>query len=233
MDTKPAVLIREIYKNYRLGSVLVPALKGLSLELKNGDFAALVGSSGSGKTSLLNVIGCLDDFDQGEVFVDGENVRQLSEVQRSHLRSRKIGFIFQSFNLIPVLSAFENVEFPLLLFPELTATQKKQKAEEALVSVGLQDYMKSRPDQLSGGQRQRVAVARALVTSPRIILADEPTANLDSENSHRIIDLMLELNTSRKVTFLFSTHDEKLMGRVKKILRISDGQIQGTAKESL
>lgn len=223
---EPLISLRNVSKTYRMGTLSVPALRKMNLEILAGDFAALVGPSGSGKTSLLNVIGCLDDWDEGEVFFRSQSLRGLNEGEKSRLRSSQIGFVFQSFNLIPVLSALENVELPLLLMPKLKKEERISKAKEALRQVGLEDWMKSRPDQLSGGQRQRVAIARALVTNPQLILADEPTANLDSVTSHKIIDLMLELNEKKSVTFLFSTHDEKLMGRVRRIIRIRDGALE-------
>jgi len=222
------VEIRNISKAYQLGSVKVQAIKGLSLSLQEGEFTALIGSSGSGKTTLLNLIGCLDDADQGEILIDQINIRSLSEDQKSELRNKKIGFIFQAFNLIPVLNVYENVEIPLTIQKDLTAEARKTKVLDAIKDVGLQDFAHHRPDQLSGGQRQRVAIARALVTGPALILADEPTANLDSKTAHLIIDLMLELNQKKKVTFFFCTHDEKLMNRVQRVVKISDGIIEST-----
>ena len=171
-------------------------------------------------------MGCLDNADQGDILIENISVHSLSEDQKSELRNQKIGFIFQSFNLIPVLNVFENVEIPLTIRPQLTAEQREQKVMAALKDVGLQDLRNNRPDQLSGGQRQRVAIARALVTEPSLILADEPTANLDSKTAHHIIDLMLELNKKRNMTFFFCTHDEKLMSRVQRIVKIKDGVIE-------
>ncbi len=219
----PVVEINQLKKSYQLGSVSVPALKSLDLSLKKGEFTALIGASGSGKTTLLNLIGCLDDADSGSVFIDGIDVAKLSDDQKSELRNKKIGFIFQSFNLVPVLSVFENVELPLVIQKNLNFQTRKDRVERALQDVGLYDFRNHRPDQLSGGQRQRVAIARALVTEPALILADEPTANLDSQTAHYIIDLLLELNQKRNVTFFFCTHDEKLMSRVQRIVKIKDG----------
>lgn len=219
----PVVEINQLKKSYQLGSVSVPALKSLDLSLKKGEFTALIGASGSGKTTLLNLIGCLDDADSGSVFIDGIDVAKLSDDQKSELRNKKIGFIFQSFNLVPVLSVFENVELPLVIQKNLNFQTRKDRVEIALQDVGLFDFRNHRPDQLSGGQRQRVAIARALVTEPALILADEPTANLDSQTAHYIIDLLLELNQKRNVTFFFCTHDEKLMSRVQRIVKIKDG----------
>jgi putative ABC transport system ATP-binding protein len=219
------VEVRDIHKTYRLGTTTVPAVRGLNLELRHGEFTALVGASGSGKSTLLNVIGCIDDADAGQVLIDGVDVGKLSDDQRSDLRNRKIGFIFQSFNLVPVLSVFENVELPLMLQPSVRAAERRERVERAIEDVGLRDFARHRPDNLSGGQRQRVAIARALVSDPLLVLADEPTANLDSVTTHKIIDLMLDLNEKRKVTFFFSTHDEKLMSRVARVVHISDGKV--------
>ena len=174
----------------------------------------------------MNLVGCLDNADQGDILIENVSVHTLTEDQKSELRNQKIGFIFQSFNLIPVLNVFENVEIPLTIRPHLTTEQREQKVMAALKDVGLEELRLNRPDQLSGGQRQRVAIARALVTEPSLILADEPTANLDSKTAHHIIDLMLELNKKRNMTFFFCTHDEKLMSRVQRIVKIKDGVIE-------
>lgn len=226
MPMENVVEIKNVSKSYQLGSTEVQALRGLSLQIKKGEFAALIGASGSGKTTLLNLVGCLDNADQGDILIENVSVHALSEDQKSELRNQKIGFIFQSFNLIPVLNVFENVEIPLTIRPQLTPEQREQKVMAALKDVGLEELRNNRPDQLSGGQRQRVAIARALVTEPSLILADEPTANLDSKTAHHIIDLMLELNKKRNMTFFFCTHDEKLMSRVQRIVKIKDGVIE-------
>jgi putative ABC transport system ATP-binding protein len=204
----------------------VEALRRLNFNLEPGAFTALVGSSGSGKSTLLHLVGCIDSPDSGEVLFEGQNVNVLSEDERAALRSRKIGFIFQSFNLMPVLTVEENVGLPLALHREIPADEKKARVRQAILDVELEKFSHHKPDQLSGGQRQRVAIARALVTEPRLILADEPTANLDSVTAHRIIALMGELNAKKGMTFLFSTHDEKLIDRVKRVARIQDGVIQ-------
>lgn len=218
--------IKNVFKSYQLGSTEVHALRGLSLQIKKGEFAALIGASGSGKTTLLNLVGCLDNADRGDILIENVHVQDLSEDKKSELRNQKIGFIFQSFNLIPVLNVYENVEIPLTIRTEVTAEDRKAKVLAALKDVGLEEFVHHRPDQLSGGQRQRVAIARALVTEPSLILADEPTANLDSKTAHHIIDLMLELNKKRHMTFFFCTHDEKLMSRVERIVKIKDGVIE-------
>lgn len=220
------VEIKNVFKSYQLGSTQVQALSGLSLQIRQGEFAALIGSSGSGKTTLLNLVGCLDEADKGEIFLEGVSVSKLTENEKSDLRNKKIGFIFQSFNLIPVLSVFENVEIPLTIRPEMSEEERRTRVMTALKDVGLETFAEHKPDQLSGGQRQRVAIARALVTQPSLILADEPTANLDSKTAHHIIDLMFELNQKRNMTFFFCTHDEKLMSRVQRIVKIKDGVIE-------
>lgn len=220
------VELRGIVKNYRLGQTVVSALRGVSLQLHRGEFTAVIGASGSGKSTLLNMIGCIDDPDSGSISFDGVEVTKLTDDAKSHLRNQKIGFIFQSFNLIPVLSVEENVELPLLINSSISVAERGERVASALADVGLSAFTKNRPDQLSGGQRQRVAIARALAGNPDLVLADEPTANLDSQNSAKIIDLMLELNSRRKVTFLFSTHDANLMNRVSRIVNIQDGVIR-------
>ena len=215
-----------LIKNYHLGQTVVSALRGVSLKLNRGEFTAVIGASGSGKSTLLNMIGCIDDPDEGSIKIDNIEVTKLDDDAKSRLRNQKIGFIFQSFNLVPVLNVQENVELPLLINQTITVAERSERVAAAIADVGLSSYMKNRPDQLSGGQRQRVAIARALAGNPDLVLADEPTANLDSTNSSKIIDLMLELNARRKVTFLFSTHDANLMDRVSRIVHIQDGVIR-------
>ncbi len=226
MAQKELIRLQQVHKSYQLGQTSVPALRGLDLVLHKGEFTALIGASGSGKTTLLNLIGCLDRADSGLIEVDGQNVSQLSEEQLGDLRNHKIGFIFQSFHLIPVLNVFENVELPLTIRPEFNKDERRQMVEQALEDVGLKTFAHHLPDQLSGGQRQRVAIARALVKKPILILADEPTANLDSETTRKVIDLLFELNQKRGVTFFFCSHDDKLIQRVARILKIRDGQIE-------
>ena len=221
----PFISLTDVHKTYPLGLSVVRALRGVSLTLDRGDFIALVGASGSGKSTLLNMVGCLDTPDQGSVVLYGQDVNRLSDDERSALRNRKIGFVFQSFNLIPVLNVAENVELPLLINPDVSPAERRDRVRQAIEDVQLTPQLEHVPDQLSGGQRQRVAIARAMVTHPLLIIADEPTANLDSETTHRIIDLMIALNQKRQVTFLFSTHDEKLMDRVHRTVRIHDGMI--------
>lgn len=219
------VELKKVRKIYRLGETFVSALQDLDFSLEQGAFTALVGASGSGKSTLLNMVGCIDSPDSGEVLFESRNVNGLTEDDRAKLRSEKIGFIFQNFNLMPVLSVRENVELPLVLHREINEKEKQARVSQALLDVGLEAFANQRPDKLSGGQRQRVAIARALVTQPKLILADEPTANLDSVTAHKIIDLMQELNVKSGVSFLFSTHDEKVIDRVRQVVRIQDGRI--------
>jgi putative ABC transport system ATP-binding protein len=204
----------------------VPALRDVTLAVEPGEFVAVAGPSGSGKSTLLNLVGCLDHPTSGQVLIGGKDVARLSDDALSDLRARTVGFIFQTFNLIPVLSALENVEFPLLF--RGGNHRGRERARRALQEVGLADFAHHRPDELSGGQRQRVAVARALVTDPAIVLADEPTANLDSATGEAIIDLMLEINRRDRTTFVFSTHDPKVMGHAHRVVRLVDGRVQAS-----
>jgi putative ABC transport system ATP-binding protein len=212
-------------KDYSLGKVVVPALRGVTLEVGAGEFLAIAGPSGSGKTTLLNLIGCVDTPTSGLVEVAGRDISQLSERQLTDLRLHTIGFIFQSFNLVNVLDVFRNVELPLLLQRVSGAARRKQRVLDLLTRVGLRNFIKHRPSELSGGQRQRVAIARALVTRPRLVLADEPTANLDSVTGQQILDLMRELNQTEQTTFIFSTHDARVMAHASQLVRIADGRV--------
>jgi putative ABC transport system ATP-binding protein len=223
MKSNLIIEMKNVRKTYRLGETTIEALRGINIEVVKGDFATLVGPSGSGKSTLLNMIGTLDTPDSGEIFLEQENVTKLPETKLCQIRNHKIGFVFQSFNLVPVLSVVENVELPLLLRNDLNAKQRREIAMQTLKDVGLETFPAHLPDKLSGGQRQRVALARALAPSPSIVLADEPTANLDSKTAHQMIDLLIDLNQRRGVTFLFCSHDEKLVGRVQKVFRIQDG----------
>jgi putative ABC transport system ATP-binding protein len=220
------VVTTGLSKFYKLGEVTITALQNVNFTLNAGDFTAIVGSSGSGKSTLLNMIGLIDTPSEGEVVLEGLPTSKMKDLEKSALRNEKLGYIFQSFNLVPVLNVFENVELPLLVRKNLTATQRKMRVQTCLEHVGLLAFQFQKPEKLSGGQRQRVAIARALVGEPKLVLADEPTANLDSTTAHSIIDLMENLNRNLGVTFLFSTHDEKLTNRVKKIVRIQDGILQ-------
>jgi putative ABC transport system ATP-binding protein len=218
-----SVSVRNVSKDYVLGRTIVRALHDVSLEVERSEFLSIAGPSGSGKSTLLNLVSAIDSPTTGEVFIDDVPLKTLDDNALSDLRANKIGFIFQTFNLIPVLSAYENVEFPLLF--KRRGGQTKTRVTEVLDRVGLKDFMHHRPDELSGGQRQRVAVARALVTDPLIVLADEPTANLDHETGQAVIDLMLEINRSAGTTFIFSTHDPSVMSHARRVVRLVDGRI--------
>lgn len=218
------IRLRAVSKTYHLGMTEVHALKGVDLCIEQGEFSAVWGPSGSGKSSLLNLIGMLDTPSTGQVLLDDKPVDSLSDDQRAELRNAKIGFVFQNFNLVPVLSALENVALPLQI-RGMSAAEANQQAADALAEVGLADHAKRRPDLLSGGQRQRVAIARALVTKPEIVIADEPTANLDAENSRLVIELMRDMNQRHNVTFLFSTHDPRLIDKVGRLIKLADGQL--------
>jgi putative ABC transport system ATP-binding protein len=224
------VTLQNVVKDYMLGTVVVPALKGIDLSIGQGDFVSLAGPSGSGKTTLLNLIGCVDVPTAGEVLIKGQSTSSMSDTELTDLRHDTVGFIFQSFNLIPVLNVFENVEFPLLLGrPAPPYAERKDRVEYLLEEVGLADRMHHKPNELSGGQRQRVAIARALATNPEIVLADEPTANLDSKTSLMIIDLMKKVNQDEKTTFLFSTHDPMITETVDHVIHILDGELEKIA----
>jgi putative ABC transport system ATP-binding protein len=219
------VSIRNATKDYRLGKVTVPALRGVSLDVNSGEFLSIAGPSGSGKTTLLNLIGCVDTPTSGVVEVAGENTTALGERALTRLRLYTIGFIFQSFNLVSVLDVYRNVELPLLLQRTLSSKERATRVLTLLDRVGLKEYIKHRPSELSGGQRQRVAIARALVTRPKLVLADEPTANLDSVTGQNILDLMRELNHADGTTFIFSTHDARVMSFAHAIVRLADGKL--------
>jgi putative ABC transport system ATP-binding protein len=215
---------RNLRKQYRLGAVVIEALRGLDLEVARGEFVVVAGPSGSGKTSLLNLLGCLDEPDAGQVLFGGVDLAALTPAEKTQLRRRQLGFVFQSFNLLPVLSAFENVEYPLWI-DGVPRAERKRRAEEALAAVGLGDRLRHRPDQLSGGERQRVSLARALVHEPLAILADEPTANLDSRTAAEVVDLLARMNVERGTTFLFATHDPAIVARAPRTIRLVDGMV--------
>ena len=215
----------DVVKEYYLGTTVVPAVQGVSLTIRAGEFSTIAGPSGSGKTTLLNLIGCVDVATRGRVTVAGSETGAMKEKDLTRLRLFKIGFIFQSFNLVSVLTAYQNVEFPLLLQKKVSKADRQKRVTELLDKVGLLDHQNHRPNELSGGQRQRVAVARALVTKPQIVLADEPTANLDSTTGNAIIDLMKHINEAEKTTFIFSTHDPKVMEHADRVIKLKDGRI--------
>ena len=216
--------LRGVHKSYELGKTTVTALRGVDLRVEHGEFTVVMGPSGSGKTTLLNIIGCLDNASAGHYVLDGEAIGDRDFDELAEIRNRKIGFIFQNFNLIPVLSVRENIEFPCAIRGDASA-EVRARAEAVAADVGLADFLHHKPDELSGGQRQRVAIARALVTGPQLVLADEPTANLDSKTSDQIIDLMLALNRDKGVTFLFSSHDPRVMSHARRVVAIHDGVI--------
>jgi len=218
------IKINKMLKNYPIGRGKFTALKGIDLEFEKGEFTGIVGPSGSGKTTLLNIIGSLDVQSEGSVEVMGKDVKSLSAKQSSRLRSEHIGFIFQTYNLLPVYTVFENVEFPLLLL-KMSASERKKAVLDALEWLGLSDKIKSRPAQLSGGECQRVAIARAIVKKPDLVLADEPTANLDAENSHHILKTMKKINEDLGTTFIFSTHDAKVISYLKRKITLLDGKV--------
>lgn len=223
-SNKWVIEIRNLVKTFPMGNREFTALNGINLNFTAGEFSGLVGPSGSGKTTLLNIIGTLDSPTEGEALVLGDSVGKLSQKKAANLRNHKIGFIFQTFNLLPVYSAMENVEFPLLL-QKMSGAARKKAVMDALDWVGLADKARSRPAQMSGGECQRVAIARAIVKKPEIVLADEPTANLDAENSHHILRTILKLNEELGTTFLFATHDEKVIGYLRRIIKLSDGKV--------
>ena len=221
---QPIVQLDNVSKYYQQGKVTVKAIEDLSLSLNSSDFAALSGPSGSGKTTILNLIGALDEPTSGTIWLEGLDLSQQNRTRLSKIRRDRIGFVFQSYNLIPVMTAFENAEFVLAL--QGVATDERQRRVQAIMQeVGLGDLMNRRPDELSGGQQQRVAIARAIVPEPAIVLADEPTANVDSATAHDLLDLMEELNINKGITFLFSTHDERVMSRARRLIQLRDGKL--------
>lgn len=222
--TPPLLRLSGIVRQFSLGETLVQALRGINLDIQRGEFMAIWGPSGSGKSTLLNIIGLIDSPDKGSLIFDGEETSLLSDDALSDLRVRKIGFVFQTFNLVPVLTAVENVMLPLQI-QGVDAGEARERAGRWLNKVGLQRFHDFRPDRLSGGQRQRVAIARALSINPRLLIADEPTANLDSRTSSEVIDLIEELNKETGVTCVFTTHDPRLLDRVPRQLRLKDGVI--------
>ena len=224
------VSVRDLRREYTQGAITVKALDGVSLDIESGEFTVLMGPSGSGKSTLLNLIGGLDEPSSGNVTVDGQDLAGISAAQRSKIRLERIGFVFQAYNLIPVLSAFENAEFVLLLQGG-PAAERKAKVMATLEAVGLKGMENRRPNELSGGQQQRVAVARAIAGEPAIVLADEPTANLDSKTGDELIELMKRLNEEQGVTFIFATHDPKVMASAKRIVRLVDGRIGADTRQ--
>lgn len=222
------IVAERIDKDYHTGDVTVRALKAVSFTVEPGAFVSFVGPSGSGKTTLLNLIGCLDKPSGGRLTVAGTDVSGLGRREGAAFRGANLGFIFQDFNLIPVLTVYENIEYPLLMVREAPARQRSERVMELLRAVGMAEQKNKYPDQISGGQKQRVAVARALVTNPKLVLADEPTANLDHATAHQVIALMKQMRATFGTTFLFSTHDPKIVGEAEIIHTLEDGRLTGT-----
>jgi len=223
---EPIIQLENITKVYRQGKIEVTAVDSLTLHIHHGDFAVLCGTSGSGKTTTLNIIGALDVATSGKALLEGNDLSQLSRTRLSLLRRDRIGFVFQAYNLIPVLTAYENAEFVLAL-QGVKREERKRRVMAMLRDVGLEGLEQRKPDELSGGQQQRVAIARAIVTRPAVLLADEPTANLDSHTADSLLDLMEELNRTKGITFLFSTHDQRVIDRARRIIRLRDGALAG------
>jgi putative ABC transport system ATP-binding protein len=218
------ITIKELTKNYELGKTLVNALQGVSLEVKKGEYVCIAGPSGAGKSTLLNLIGLLDTPSSGSIRIDNYDIGAMKEKELHRFRKKRITFIFQNFNLIPVLTAYENIEFPLLL-QRVEKHKRRQRIERLTEEVGIREYLDHRPDELSGGQRQRVAIARALVTNPEVVLADEPTANLDSVTGYNILSLLKRLNKEENTTFLIATHDHKILEQADRVINMMDGKI--------
>lgn len=222
------VLAENVEKIYRAGDVDIPALRGVSFELERASFACFIGPSGSGKTTLLNILGCLDGPTRGRVTIGEMDITTLTRRERAAFRGKTLGFIFQDFNLLPVLTVFENIEYPLLMVQSVPEAERRARVGRLLEQVGMADQRNKYPDQISGGQKQRVSIARALATNPALVLADEPTANLDHDTASRIIDLMREVRDEFGTTFLFSTHDQKIVGAAETIFVLEDGRLVDT-----
>ena len=221
------VIAETLTKSYEMGEVEVQAIRGVDFNIAKGSFVTFVGPSGSGKTTLLNLIGCLDKPTSGRLLVDGRDVSRLDRNEGARFRGANIGFIFQDFNLIPVLTVFENVEYPLVMVRNVPASERSRTVTELLEAVGIVELRDKRPDQLSGGQKQRVAIARALITHPKLVLADEPTANLDHETAYAIIELMRKVKDDLDTTFIFSTHDTRIIENVEVVHALEDGLLTG------
>jgi len=223
----PLIIAENVQKDYQAGEITVKALKGLSFEIEPASFVSFVGPSGSGKTTLLNLIGCLDKPTVGKLTVSATDVLHLDRKQSASFRGANIGFIFQDFNLLPILTVYENIEYPLLMVQSAPASERKKRVTALLEAVGMIEQKDKYPDQISGGQKQRVAVARALVTNPKLVLADEPTANLDHKTAYMVIELMKKMRDEFKTTFIFSTHDQKIVGEAEILYTLEDGELTG------
>ncbi len=216
---------QNLKKVYKVGELDLTVIDDLSISIQKGEFVSLIGPSGSGKSTVLNMLGCLDTPTSGTLNINGENISKLDKTKLANFRGEHIGFIFQSFNLIPVLTVYENIEYPLIMIQDLPEQERKQRVERLLKEVGMYEQKDKTPDKISGGQMQRVAIARALVTNPKIVFADEPTANLDSKTAHRIIELMKKIQKEYDTTFVFATHDEKIVANVDRLITLVDGNI--------
>ncbi len=216
---------KHLQKVYKVGEIDLTVIKDLSLEINKGEFISIIGPSGSGKSTLLNMLGCLDTPSSGELEINSNQISSFNKTKLAQFRGDNIGFIFQSFNLIPVLSVYENIEYPLIMIQNLREDERKKRILKLLDEVGMLEHKDKTPDKISGGQMQRVAIARALVTNPKIVFADEPTANLDSVTAHKIIDLMKRIQKEHNTTFVFATHDEKIVSNVDRLITLIDGQI--------
>ena len=224
--------LKSLYKSYPMGNLLVEALKDINLEITEGDFISVAGPSGSGKTTLMNIIGLIDKFDKGSLNINGIDIENQNRAELSKLRQELIGFVFQSFNLLPILNVFENVELPLIISKKGgSKAERRDRVDYLLEEVGLSDRRLHTPAELSGGQQQRVAIARALVSRPRIVIADEPTANLDSDTGEKVLGLMMKINQDEKTTFLFSTHDPDIWEKGNRIIFLQDGCIRQEKKK--
>jgi putative ABC transport system ATP-binding protein len=222
------IIADDIHKDYRLGEVVIQALQGVSFEIALASFVSFIGPSGSGKTTLLNLIGCLDAPTSGRLTVAGADVGKLDRKQSALFRGANIGFIFQDFNLLPVLTVYENIEYPLLMVQKVLPEERQRRVTSLLEAVGMADQKDKYPDQISGGQKQRVAIARALVTNPKLVLADEPTANLDHKTAFMVLDLMKKMRNEFQTTFIFSTHDQKIVGEAEIVYLLEDGKMNDT-----
>lgn len=222
------IQLEDVKKTYNAGEVTVQALKGISINIDKKSFVSFIGPSGSGKSTLLNLIGCLDKPTEGKVFVNNIDVGLMNRTESAAFRGKTIGFVFQNFNLIPVLTVYENVEYPLLMLDSLSSKERSDRVKKLLEKVGMSDQQNKYPNQISGGQKQRVAVARALVTNPQLVLADEPTANLDHATAFKVINIMHEMTNEFGTTFIFSTHDPKIVGEVEILYSLEDGVIVST-----
>jgi putative ABC transport system ATP-binding protein len=231
VDSDPVVRLEQVTKIYRQGAVDVSALRGLTFEVAKGEFTAICGPSGSGKTTALNLIGALDSPTAGRVLLEGQDLGRLNRRETSRLRRDRIGFVFQAYNLIPVLTAYENAE-TVMWVQGIDKRERRRRVMELLASVGLEGLEDRKPTELSGGQQQRVAIARAIAANPAVVLADEPTANVDSETAEKLLSIMEGLNRNRGVTFVFSTHDPRVMGRARRLLRLVDGRIESDERRN-